>query len=315
MKRMICFISGQLLPNFIPVNEQKTRPDVLHAVYTPSNPAMVRNWQRLRSTIEEAYPNIRFEETPIENEYDSIKIKTECEGLLRDHPSDDWSLNATGGTKLMSSPAIDVFAKAHRPVYYVETPKNRMLSVQSDWNANSIPFESEISIETYFSLFGKYAEGGSVRTGQEKTVYGSLSKLDWTVWPSVSLYDLDKDGNQIRMAEFDAIGVKHYQLYAVECKRLTLTRDRVTSGRVSEQQLQRAKDDILIDLYKLAQVRQHFGGPFGKSYWVFSGKTELSGVNRKRIEDFGINLIQGKDINLIAKSPEKFGLPPARLKV
>lgn len=306
---MICFVSGQLLPNFIPVNEPKTRPDVLHAVYTPQNTGMKKNWLSLKATLQNKFPDLKFEEIEIEDEYDAVEIKSRCEQLLRDNPSDDWSLNATGGTKLMSSPAIEVFSNAHRPVYYVETPKNRMLLVKSNWTAEKIPFESQIDLQTYFSLYGKVAEEGELKSGQEKEVFKALQKLDWKVWQSVNIFDRDDKSKSNQLAEFDSIAICFYQLFAFECKHLDVTAKSVKSGRVKRHEFERAKDSILIDLYKLAQARESLGGPFGKSYWVFSGKTPLSEVNKKRIEDFRITLIQGNDIARIAQEPKKFGLP------
>jgi hypothetical protein len=237
---------------------------------------------------------------------------SECERLLRENPSDDWSLNATGGTKLMSSPAIEVFTKAHRPVYYVETPQNRLLVVRSDWSTERLPFRSEIDLETYFSLFDKCVESGLPTTGQEQSVYNALCRLDCNAWPSVRLYNSVKDNDA--MAEFDIVALKHYQLYVFECKRLNATSQAVRTGRIPGHHLQRAKNDILTDLYKLAEIRQSFGGPFGKTYWIFSGRTKLSDINLQRIADFNINLIVGNDVNQITKQPENFGLPQLKPK-
>ena len=145
--------------------------------------------------------------------------------------------------------------------------------------------------------------------------------MDWQVWPSVCVCDriLLPAGQKPRLsqvAEYDAIGIRFYQLFAFECKRLTVTRGDVRSGRVPAAALERAKDDILFDLYKLSQIQQSFGGPFGKAYWVFSGDTELSEVNQsRRIKEFRITLLRGSDVQEIAHTPEKFGLPPLRRKI
>lgn len=309
---MLCFISGQLLPNFIPVNEPKTRPDILYAIFTPENKDIAQKWKYLKTTLKSKFPTLGIEEIPIEDEYVGTTIKETCENLLRESPTEDWCLNATGGTKLMSAPAIEVFSSALRPVYYVETPKNRTLLVKSDWTTEEIPFESEIDLQTYFNLHGKVAEEGELTSGQEKEVFRSLQKLDWRVWQSVKIFAPDDKRKSNPLAEFDSIAIRFYQLFAFECKRLNVTEEAVKAGQVRRHELERAKESISIDLYKLAQVRESFGGPFGKCYWIFSGKTPLSEVNRKRIEDFKIKLIQGKDINQITKDPAKFGLPDCK---
>ena len=125
-------------------------------------------------------------------------------------------------------------------------------------------------------------------SGQEKAVFNQLKALDWEVWSSVSL--LHKENDRVhKLAEYNAIGILHYQLFHFECKRL--------SGRTEE-----ANEYVWRDLYKLYQVQQHFGGPFGKSYWIFSGDHQLHEANRERLRDFRITLIGGAEIDQIESS-------------
>jgi hypothetical protein len=315
MKRMLCFISQQLLPNFIPVNETTTRPDALHAVFTPQDRAMNERWQLLKRILERKFPSLQLHDVEVASAYDARDIRHKCEDLLRNYPSDDWSLNMTGGTKLMSSPAVEVFRDKGRPIFYVETPRNQMLQISFDWTVTEHPFTGGIDLETYFGLHGRTISVGSPRTGQEGELYRQLQKLDWKVWPSVCLYDnspvsAKPASKSASMAEYDAIGIRYYQLFAFECKRLSVTREAVKRGFAPKGRFERMKDDILIDLHKLSQVQQSFGGPFGRSYWVFSGEAELSEVNEARIKEFRITLIRGGEINRIHRSPENFGLPP-----
>ena len=309
MKRMLCFVSDQLLPNFIPINEPATRPDGLHAVFTPSEPRMQQRWTNLKAVLARNFPSVQLNDFPIADAYDARAVQRQCEDLLSKHDRDEWSLNATGGTKLMSSPADEVFRRRLRNVYYVETPRHRILKIAADWSLTEIPFSSSIDLQTYFELHGRTATVGNSRSTQEAHVIRQLERLDWRVWPSVCLL---RPGSLEEMAEFDAIGIHAYQLFAFECKRLTVKKDDVRSGRVHRSVLSRVSDDILFDLYKLSQVRNSFGGPFGKSYWIFSGGAELSENDKERISEFGITLISGQEINELAKAPEKFGLPPRK---
>ncbi|MFL6275992.1 MAG: hypothetical protein ACJ74G_12460 [Blastocatellia bacterium] len=314
MKRMLCLISHQLLPNFIPVNEEMTRPDVLHAIFTPSNPAMQERWESLKKVLSKQFPGLDFNEVKVNDAYDASDIKQQCKSLLAAYPHDEWSLNMTGGTKLMSSPAVEVFHDVNLPIYYVETERGGMLQISGDWQVSFLPFANSIDLQTYFELYGRRTKVGNPQTGQEGDIVRRLEKLDWHVWHSVTLYKTDAHpattGNQL--AEYDAIGIRFYQLSAFECKRLNVNKAAVHRGWVAEKALERAKTDILLDLYKLSQIQKSFGGPFGKSYWIFSGKTELSEENRERIREFGIILIRGSEINQIDKTPERFKLP--RLK-
>ena len=312
---MLCLISHQLLPNFIPVNEGMTRPDVLHAIFTPNNPAMQERWNSLKKVLSKRFRALEFHEVKVNDAYDAADIKQQCQHLLAAYPHDEWSLNMTGGTKLMSSPAVEVFHNAHLPIYYVETERERMLQISADWVVTFLPFTNSIDLHTYFELYGRTVKTSIPRTGQAGAIVRRLEKLDWQVWHSVTLYKSQADvypttkGNHL--AEYDAIGIRFYQLSAFECKRLNVNRESVR--RVArEEDLERAKKDILLDLYKLSQIQKSFGGPFGKSYWVFSGKTELSEENQERIREFDIILIRGSDINQIDKTPERFKLPALR---
>jgi hypothetical protein len=62
-------------------------------------------------------------------------------------------------------------------------------------------------------------------------------------------------------------------------------------------------------------MRQDFGGPFGKSYWVFSGSYDLSPDQEERIQAFRITLILNSQIGEISQNPAKFGLPELRRNV
>lgn len=293
MKRLISFISQQPLPNFIPINEPATRPEALHAIYTPGDARMAERWRHLKTVLADQFPQIdTSHDVPVDDAYDARAIQSVCEGLLRQYPNDEWALNATGGTKLMSAPASELFRRHGLDVYYVESPRNRTLKISPDWTVTPINFTQSVDVKTYFAIYGRNASVGQPVSGQEGKVFNQLQQLDWQVWPSVKLRHQGET-----LAEYDALGIRFYQCFAFECKRLTTWRG------------EKAKQEILIDLLKLYQMQQQFGGPFGKSYWVFSGTAPLSNINQERIRDFGITLIRGAEINHIAKTPEKFGLP------
>lgn len=309
MKRMLCFISDQLLPNFIPINEEVTRPDALHAVFTPDEPRMAQKWSNLKSVLARRFPALQLNDVPVKDAYDSVAIQRECDQLLLDYRDDEWSLNATGGTKLMSAPADEVFRRRGRDVYYVETPRRRILRIAADWSLTEIPFSSSVDLLTYFELHGRTVTENNSCTGQEREVIEKLQQLDWSISPSVWLL---RPNSGEQMAEFDAIGIHAYQLFAFECKRLTITEKDEKRLRKLRRSVPRTSDSILFDLYKLSQVRNSFGGPFGRSYWIFSGGAKLGENDRERIREFGITLITGEDINKLTRSPQEFGLPPLR---
>src|SRR2546422_760323 len=169
MRRMLSLISEQVLPNFIPLNEPATRPDILHGIFTPTDPNMVRRWDNLKNVIAAQFPHMRTEDVPIKDAYDAPAILEQCANLIQDQPDDDWALNMTGGTKLMSAPAVEVFHRNGRKVYYVESPKNRTLEIHPDWTVVPLAFEATVDLKTYFQLHGYEVEVGKPLTKQERT--------------------------------------------------------------------------------------------------------------------------------------------------
>ena len=299
-------ISGMILPNYIPVNERVTRPDVLHAILTPSNPYMVKNWEYLQVIIRKRFPKIQFETHAVESACNISEIDHCCRDLLERHAGDDWVLNATGGTKLMSAPAIDCFREEDKRVYYVDTARDQILEIASDWSTIAHPFQGSIHVDDYFGLHGHVIAHGKPETKQEKHIFNQLKKLDWKIWPSVTWKLLDGKGD---FAEYDMIAIQGYRVSIFECKRLTINQH---NKKVWRENAKRIKDSILIDLYKLSAAKRSFGGPFGNTYWIKSGKTPVSEINLERIREFDIRLIEGRDIQKLSKVPEQFGLP--RLK-
>jgi hypothetical protein len=296
MKRMLCLISDQVLPNFIAVNEPATRPDVLYGMFTPSEPRMEQNWKNLKMVLGRNFSNLKLNDFPINDAYDAQDILQKCQDLIASENDDEWALNATGGTKLMSAAASEAFFRNGWDVYYVESFRNRTLRVSPDWATKKIGFKKTIDVVTYFQLYGREVEPGSPRNDHEAKLLKRLRQLEGEYWPDVKLKHQGADLN-----EYDVIGIRYYQCYAFECKR-------VSDWRGEE----KVKNDILIDLLKLYQMQQHFGGPFGKSYWVFSGDRKLTEIEKERARLFKVGLIEGDEINTIAQDPNKFGLPPKR---
>jgi hypothetical protein len=157
-------------------------------------------------------------------------------------------------------------------------------------------FQETVDVKTYFLLHGYDVEIGEPGNKQERTMYNQLQKLDWKVWPSVHLRVNGKAVNQ-----YDAIGICFYQCSFFECKRIRKA--------ASERERMEKREVIRSHLLKLFQMRQDFGGPFGKSYWVFSGSYELSPEQVNRIQACRISLILRSQIGEISQNPLKFGLP------
>ncbi|CAN5809857.1 hypothetical protein BH20ACI4_BH20ACI4_15490 [soil metagenome] len=310
MKRMLCFISDMILPNFIPLNEAATKPDVIHAIFTPSEKRMQKRLEDLKMVVEVKFPDIEIKEVPIFDAYDSAEIYRKCKEIVQANPNDAWSLNATGGTKLMSSPADEYFRDKNLAVYYVDTRKNCILEIAKDWSSAEIPFQNSIDVETYFALHGHKIKVETPRTNQEQKVFDQLKQLDWDVWASVNW--LRPDDERLQIAEYDIIGIKNYKMSVFECKRLNINRYLVASGHATQEELDKVENDILSDLYKLSQAQKSFGGFFSKIYWIFNGQAKINRTNYERMKEFNITLIKGDEVSKLVEKADEFGFPPKR---
>ena len=282
------------MPNFIPLYEDATRPDAVHFVYTPGVPRMQSCVEQLSEALRHAVPQVSIFLIPIVDAYNMQDIQSVCEMVLEQYPDDEWTLNATGGTKLMSAPAMQLFMAREQKVLYVDTNAGQTLLIRPDWSKEPVPFLRTLPIETYFSLFGIKALCKPGNYSTETTLCRVLDKLDWQVHRGVKLYQ-----NGLELSESDAMCVRHYKLFTFERKRL-----RKTSSRTNT--------EIWHALLKLYQIQRHYGGPFAKSYWVLSGGYELSPENMSRIRDFGVLTITGSQIDRILESPESFQLPAVK---
>lgn len=301
-----------ILPNFIPLNEAATKPDILHAIFTPSEKRMRKRLDDLKTVVKAKFPNIEIEEIPISDAYDSADIYRKCKEVVEANQIADWSLNATGGTKLMSSPADEYFRDKNLAVYYVDTRKNCILQIARDWTSSEIKFQNSIDVKTYFALHGHRIKVETPRTEQEKRVFNQLKQLDWDVWASVNW--LRPDDERLQIAEYDIIGIKDYKMSVFECKRLNVNRYSVASGIATQEDLDRVENDILSDLYKLSQAQKSFGGFFSKIYWIFNGQAKINRTNYERINEFNIKLIKGDEVSQLVQKAGEFGLPPKKRK-
>ncbi|MEN3336151.1 MAG: hypothetical protein V7641_5516 [Blastocatellia bacterium] len=93
----------------------------------------------IEKVLSKCFPALEFHEVKVNVAYDAADIKQQCQHLLAAYSHAEWSLNMTGGTKLMSSPAVEVFHNARLPIYYVETERERMLQISADWVVTFCP--------------------------------------------------------------------------------------------------------------------------------------------------------------------------------
>jgi hypothetical protein len=303
---MLSVIGRQIIPNFAAANEPNTRPAVLHGLIPRSEPDASTRWSRLTRVLARRHPQMRFEPHEIPDPQDAPAARRIAEELLEAHRDEPWCLNATSGKKLPCAALIDLFRQRGQVVIYSGTRDSRILQLQPDWSARTLPFCEHLQLEDYFALFGCTTAVNDAVTGQERALVAQLRRLEGRAWSSVHL----KSGEAV-LGEYDAILIHHYRCFAFECKRLREGRQEGTQKRFPGDRTRQEKHtDIRMDLLKLYQVRQHFGGPFSRSYWVFSGDYQLSGQELETLKLFDVTLVSETQASALLRHATALGLPP-----
>ena len=323
MKNMVCIITGQPLPNFIPVNEPATRPDALYCMLTKGNALMEKRYTNLKEVVEKLFPQVSVERVDLQDAFKPRHIQEACFSLLKENASEsDWTLNATGGTKLMSAPAIEVFRTLGHQFLYVETGKNMILRVDKDWQIEEVSFQNCIALPDYFQLYGQaigphnvldakmlnslknrlQQESSPMKKAslqQELRLFTQLEKLQWQVWPNVQLVS-----QKVQYNEYDALAVWGYRLFAFECKRMH--EPAIPDERDAQ------NDRIQIDLLKLNRLQKDFGANLGRVYWVLEGNYHLNNAAKIRLKEFGVTFIEDGEVPYLPDQHEDFGMPPEK---
>lgn len=133
----VCLVSDQPIPNL--TTTLQFRPQTVLLLYTEDFKAKK---DRLK-TVLKAH-QVKVEERII-LPYDLQNVIQVCEGILTDHPDLDVSLNITGGTKISTLGAFQVFYSADKPIWYVNTRDHQIQQVSPQ--TESQPITAKIGIK------------------------------------------------------------------------------------------------------------------------------------------------------------------------
>lgn len=162
MKILISLIGGQPAPVYIGCLSEN--PDLNIFLTSPDT---LKQAERLKNALK-TYDIIIRETDPFD--YDS------CYKLIRDivaeFPSDNFNLNFTSGTKVMSIAGFTAFRDAGFPMIYVDSQNGNILKFDEGGNFSLVREDIRISISNYFSIYGhsvEFDEKASGLSTQEKS--------------------------------------------------------------------------------------------------------------------------------------------------
>ncbi|MGY4676972.1 Card1-like endonuclease domain-containing protein [Pasteurella sp. P03HT] len=148
----VCLISGQAAPNLLPILDTQFKPK--KAVFIVSE-MMKDKAQYLTKTFEKK--GIKVTQLKLEDEFDFSQMENQLIELVSQYENENIALNVTGGTKLMAISAQQVFSMSSKPIFYLDTDKNRIIFISKTDNNEIIPIQElnvKNELDLYFSAYG-----------------------------------------------------------------------------------------------------------------------------------------------------------------
>lgn len=147
MTTHLILVSAQPIPNLTPVLDDTLKPKKVVMLVSA-------NMQERSNALENIYKSrgIKVERCLLANPWDASQISDQVLDIIASYPDGDIALNATGGTKLMSIAAYEVFRSANLPIFYVHPEHDRLI-----WLSPKLPevdLADRIKLKDYLMAYG-----------------------------------------------------------------------------------------------------------------------------------------------------------------
>lgn len=143
----LILVSAQPIPNLTPVLDERFKPKKVIMLVSP-------DMEQRSQALEKIYKprGIKVEKCVIDDPWDAGKISDTILDLLDPYPEGSIALNATGGTKLMSIAACEVFRSCNQPIFYIHPERDHLI-----WLSGKLPaveLADRIKIKDYLIAYG-----------------------------------------------------------------------------------------------------------------------------------------------------------------
>jgi len=142
----VCLVSEQLLPNLLPVLDPESRPDEVVLLVTPR---MASEAERLSLLLREVGCRSVMKEI---RAYGIEDIREVVLKIIAEFSGRKITLNATGGTKIMSLGAAGVFLEFNLPVFYIDSENESSISLSPPHNSSIL--KDLLKVETCLKCYG-----------------------------------------------------------------------------------------------------------------------------------------------------------------
>lgn len=157
----ICMVSGQPLPNLLPVLACEKRPGRIVLLVSPD---MAQRAKLLCDNLEKL--GCKVSQATVEP-YRIDQIRATVLDLVSRLDGEDVVLNTTAGTKVMAMGAYDVFRDLGKPAFYVDTYNNQLIGLLPEDIIQ--PLNDVIKVKTYLAAYGyEICEQGDCQVATER---------------------------------------------------------------------------------------------------------------------------------------------------
>lgn len=143
----VCLVSNQPTPNLVPILAYRPKEIILVITDEMRDKAKI-----LEETIR-SRTQAKITQLHIKDEFDMLDIEEQLLDVLAEKENMQIALNATGGTKLMSFAALDLFRKLEKPAFYYTNEKIFLLNTKGVSKIESVGIVP-LRIEDYLAVHG-----------------------------------------------------------------------------------------------------------------------------------------------------------------
>ena len=197
-KALVSIISEQLIPNYhlYILLKDKIQRHVLITTSKMNDLGYTNNFRNLIGKDQ----NVDFLILDDFKDFDKI-----INNLSKENSNDEYFVNITGGTKVMSLAVFNHFSKLNSSIYYVAIGTNSCQKIYPKQEA-PIKFNHQLSLKDYLSLYGFIIEKSNSLFKTANKTNKLFEKVKKSNYNSLSVYDIrDAFGDNKKLLKKDEL--------------------------------------------------------------------------------------------------------------
>lgn len=173
----LILVSAQPIPNLTPILDDTLRPKKVVMLVSP-------DMQERSNALENIYKprGISVERCLITDPWNASCISDQVMDIVAKYPDGGIALNATGGTKLMSIAAYEVFRSENLPIFYIHPEHDRLIWLSP--KQPDIDLSDRLKLKEYLMAYG----ANSVDIADPSGVTAPIRQLTQDILQGISLY-------------------------------------------------------------------------------------------------------------------------------